>query len=96
MPDRNICILSATAAIVSGRGVRSRKDGSVFGEYGWTYTLVKTGDGWRICAKRAKQQKTGCAGGKHPSSSVGGQYSIVSPGSGGASGDGRRSIVACS
>jgi hypothetical protein len=28
--------------------VRSRKDGSVFGEYGWTYTLVKTGDGWRI------------------------------------------------
>ena len=28
--------------------VRSRKDGSVFGEYGWTYTLVKTTDGWRI------------------------------------------------
>ena len=48
MPDRNICVLGASAAIVSGRGVRSRKDGSVFGEYGWTYTLVKTADGWRI------------------------------------------------
>jgi len=48
MPDRNICVLGVSAAIVSGRGVRSRKDGSVFGEYGWTYTLVKTTDGWRI------------------------------------------------
>lgn len=48
MPDRNICVLSASGAIVSGRGVRYRKDGDVFGEYGWTYTLVKTDDGWRI------------------------------------------------
>ena len=48
MPDRNICVLSSDAAMVSGRGVRYRKDGSVFGEYGWTYTVVQTDDGWRI------------------------------------------------
>jgi len=48
MPERNICILGPRGAIVSGRGVRSRKDGSLFGEYGWTYTLVKTGEGWRV------------------------------------------------
>ena len=48
MPDRNICVLSATGAIVSGRGVRSRKDGSMLGEYGWTYMVLKTPDGWRI------------------------------------------------
>ena len=48
MSERNICVLGASAAIVSGRGVRSRKDGSVFGEYGWTYTPVKTSNGWGI------------------------------------------------
>ena len=48
MPERNICVLNNGAAFVSGRGIRYRKDGSVFGEYGWTYTVVKTADGWRI------------------------------------------------
>ena len=48
MPDRNICVLSSGAAMVSGRGVRYRKDGRVFGEYGWTYTVVRTDNGWRI------------------------------------------------
>ena len=48
MPERNICVLSAGAAMVSGRGVRYRTDGSVFGEYGWTYTVVMTDGGWRI------------------------------------------------
>lgn len=48
MPDRNICVLTSAAAVVSGRGVRYRTDGSVFGEYGWTYTVVRTDDGWRI------------------------------------------------
>ena len=48
MPERNICVLNSGAAFVSGRGIRYRKDGSVFGEYGWTYTVVKTADGWRI------------------------------------------------
>ena len=48
MPDRNICVLSVSAAIVSGRGVRYRREGGLLGEYGWTYSLVKTSDGWRI------------------------------------------------
>ena len=48
MPDRNICVLSDSAAIVSGRGIRRHRDGGLLGEYGWTYTLVMTGDGWRI------------------------------------------------
>ncbi len=48
MPDRNICVLGAGAAIVSGRGVRRHRDGGLLGEYGWTYSLVRTADGWRI------------------------------------------------
>ena len=48
MPDRNICVLGAGSAIVSGRGVRRHRDGGLLGEYGWTYSLVKTGAGWRI------------------------------------------------
>ena len=48
MPDRNICVLSAGSAIVSGRGVRRHRDGGLLGEYGWTYLLVNTDDGWRI------------------------------------------------
>ena len=48
MPERNICVLSANSAIVSGRGERHRRDGGLLGEYGWTYTLVATNDGWRI------------------------------------------------
>lgn len=48
MPDRNICVLSDSAAIVSGRGIRRHRDGGLLGEYGWTYTLVMTADGWRI------------------------------------------------
>ena len=48
MPKRNICVLSPTVAIVSGRGVRYLKDGGVMGEYGWTYTLLKGAAGWRM------------------------------------------------
>jgi hypothetical protein len=48
MPTRNICVLSPTVAIVSGRGVRYLKDGGVMGEYGWTYTLLKGAGGWRM------------------------------------------------
>ena len=48
MPERNICVLSASAATVSGRGVRYLEDGGLLGEYGWTYALVGTDDGWRI------------------------------------------------
>ena len=48
MPDRNICVLGAGAAIVSGRGVRYHRGGGLLGEYGWTYTVAKTDDGWRI------------------------------------------------
>jgi hypothetical protein len=49
-PTRNICILNDATAIVSGHFVRYRKNGSVIGEYGVTYTLTRTGDGWRITA----------------------------------------------
>lgn len=48
MPERNICVLNTSAVIVSGRGVRYTKDEDIFGEYGWTYTVLKTDDGWRI------------------------------------------------
>jgi hypothetical protein len=50
MPKRNICVLSPTVAIVSGRGIRYLKDGGVMGEYGWTYTLLKGAAGWRMVA----------------------------------------------
>jgi NTF2-like protein (DUF6841) len=49
-PTRNICILNDATAIVSGHFVRYRKNGSVIGEYGVTFTLARTGDGWRITA----------------------------------------------
>jgi hypothetical protein len=48
MPKRNVCILSPTVAVISGRGMRYLADGKVMGEYGWTYTLLKGGDGWRM------------------------------------------------
>jgi hypothetical protein len=48
MPVRNVCVLSPTVAIVSGRGFRYLTDGRVMGEFGWTYTLLKGGDGWRM------------------------------------------------
>ena len=50
MPVRNICILSPTVAIVSGKGVRYLKDGKVMAEFGWTYTLLKGQAGWRMVA----------------------------------------------
>jgi hypothetical protein len=48
MPKRNVCVLSPTVAIVSGRGVRYLADGRVMGEYGWTYTLLRSEAGWRM------------------------------------------------
>ena len=48
MPVRNVCVLSPTVAIVSGRGFRYLTDGKVMGEFGWTYTLLKGADGWRM------------------------------------------------
>jgi hypothetical protein len=50
MPTRNICVLSPTVAIVSGRGFRYLTDGRVMGEFGWTYTLLKGAAGWRMVA----------------------------------------------
>jgi hypothetical protein len=48
MPVRNICILSPTVAMVSGRGVRYLTDGKVMAEFGWTYTLIKGESGWKM------------------------------------------------
>ena len=48
MPVRNVCIVSATVAVVSGRGFRYLADGKVMGEFGWTYTLLKGSAGWKM------------------------------------------------
>lgn len=48
MPVRNICVLAPTVAIVSGRGVRYLADGKEMAAFGWTYTLVKGEQGWRM------------------------------------------------
>jgi hypothetical protein len=48
MPVRNVCLLSPNVAVVSGRGIRYLADGKVMGEFGWTYTLLKGADGWRM------------------------------------------------
>ena len=47
-PVRNTCVLGENAAVVSGRFIRYKSDGTRIGEYGGTYTLAKTPDGWRI------------------------------------------------
>jgi len=48
MAQRNVCILSPTVAVISGRGVRYLKENKVMAEFGWTYTLLKGADGWRM------------------------------------------------
>jgi len=48
MPVRNICVVSPTVAVVSGRGIRYLTDGKVMAEFGWTYTLLKSPAGWRM------------------------------------------------
>src|ERR1043165_9405291 len=48
MPKRNICILSPTVAVISGCGIRYLKENKVMAEFGWTYTLIKGADGWKM------------------------------------------------
>ena len=48
MPKRNICILSPTVAVISGRGIRYLKEDKAMAEFGWTYTLIKGADGWKM------------------------------------------------
>ncbi len=48
MAGRNVCILAANVAVVSGRGVRYLTNGNVMAEFGWTYTLIKNATGWRM------------------------------------------------
>jgi SnoaL-like domain len=50
IPSPRICVLSETAATVSGRYIRYRKDGSIMGEFGATYIFARTRDGWRMVA----------------------------------------------
>lgn len=50
MPVRNVCVVNPTVAIVSGRGLRYLKDDKVMAEFGWTYTLLKGANGWRMTA----------------------------------------------
>ena len=48
MPSRNICILSPNVAVISGRGIRYLQSGGVMAEFGWTYTLLKGANGWKM------------------------------------------------
>jgi len=50
MPEPHICVPNANTAIVSGRFVRYRKDGSVMAEMGSAYVFGRTPEGWRIFA----------------------------------------------
>ncbi len=45
---KNVCVLSAGSAIVSGTNTRTRADGSVMSVGGVSYMLGTTEDGWRI------------------------------------------------
>ena len=45
---KNVCVLSAGSAIVSGTNTRTRTDGSIMSVGGVAYVLGKTDDGWRI------------------------------------------------
>jgi len=50
MPVRNICILGNSVAVVSGKGIRYLQNGDVMAEFGWTYTLLKGQNGWKMVA----------------------------------------------
>ena len=45
---KNVCVLSAGSAIVSGTNTRTRTDGSIMSVGGVAYILGKTDAGWRI------------------------------------------------
>jgi len=45
---KNVCVLSAGSAIVSGTNTRSRADGSIMSVGGVSYILGTTEGGWRI------------------------------------------------
>ncbi len=45
---KNVCVLTAGSAIVSGTNTRTRTDGSIMSVGGVTYILGKTDEGWRI------------------------------------------------
>ena len=47
-PVLRICVLNESAAILSGKYIRYRKNGSVIGEYGTSYLFAKSGAGWQI------------------------------------------------
>ncbi len=46
----NAKLLSDNTALVSGIGIRFKKDGNELGKFGFTYTLRKTDQGWKIIA----------------------------------------------
>ncbi len=45
---KNVCVLNAGTAIVSGTNTRTRADGSIMSVGGVTYILGKADDSWRI------------------------------------------------
>ena len=45
---KNVCVLGAGSAIVSGTNTRTRTDGSIMSVGGVSYILGTTDDGWRI------------------------------------------------
>jgi hypothetical protein len=47
-PVLRICVLNESAAILSGKYIRYRKNGGVIGEYGTSYLFAKSDAGWQI------------------------------------------------
>ena len=47
-PVRRICVLNESTAILSGKYIRYRKNGSVIGEYGTSYVFARSGADWQI------------------------------------------------
>lgn len=47
-PVLRICVLNESAAILSGKYIRYRKNGDVIGEYGTSYLFARTSAGWQI------------------------------------------------
>jgi hypothetical protein len=47
-PILRTCVLNESTAIISGKYIRYRKNGSVIGEYGTSYLFAKSDAGWQI------------------------------------------------
>lgn len=62
--SQTVCVLNATAALVSGKFNRFKKDGSLHSEGSETILYAKAADGWRIVSimTHDASRVTSCAG----------------------------------